>query len=202
MEVQRKRHPKAPPPKRTSFSEVEGDYHYLGDDDIVDYDFPVVYKEVSYPAFTIVSEIPKATESVSEQSVDPDESGLNPAVEEFHSAPVELDESDVSLQGSSGNDPPMKEIGVIVSEEYSSVHDSCADVDPATESDVEPLKEVIDVTQEQCQIGLSDGKEESDGDEKPPETREIRQSTWNRTEPSRLTYNTLGNPLTLVMHSL
>ncbi|XP_024658169.2 retrovirus-related Pol polyprotein from transposon opus [Maylandia zebra] len=215
---QEKETPKGDTSKENPFSEVEGDYHYLGDNDIVDYDFPVVYEEVNYPAFITVSEIPKATESVSEQSVDRDESDLNPAVKEFHSAPVELDEGDGSLQGSSGNDigndPPMKETGVIVNEEYSSVHDSCADIDPATENDVEPLEEVIDVTQEQYQTettGLSDGKEGSDRygleaevakDEKPPETREIRRSTRNRTEPSRLTYNTLGNPLTLVMHSL
>ncbi|CAI5689657.1 unnamed protein product [Oreochromis niloticus] len=210
--------PKGDISKENPFSEVEGDYHYLGDNDSVSYDFPVVYEEVNYPAFTTVSEIPNATESVSEQSVDRDESDLNPAVEKFHSAPMELDESDVSLHGSSGNDigndPPMEETGVIFNEEYSSVHDSCADIDPAIENDVEPLREVIDVTREQYQTettGLSDGKEESDGDgleaevakdEKPPETREIRRSTRNRTEPSRLTYNTLGNPLTLVMHSL
>ncbi|XP_025752898.1 uncharacterized protein LOC112841852 [Oreochromis niloticus] len=149
--------PKGDISKENPFSEVEGDYHYLGDNDSVSYDFPVVYEEVNYPAFTTVSEIPKATESVSEQSVDRDESDLNPAVEEFHSAPVELDESD----------------------------------DPATENDVEPLREVIDVTREQYQTettGLSDGKEESDGDgleaevakdEKPPETREIRRELTN-----------------------
>lgn len=124
-----------------------------------------------YPALTINSEITRVLESASEQSVNPGESELNHEVEEFHPAPMELGESDAALQNCSGkgssNDLPVKKTGILINEDHSSFHSSCADIDPVTGSDTELLKEVIDLIQEQNQTekpGLSDGKEESSGD--------------------------------------
>lgn len=186
----------------------EGEYYYT----------LTVPKEVAYPTITIVHEIPrtrvKPTSESDKVQMIPNVSTLNPASEVFQPRKEEDEENaEDEVQNLSGEQRTNENLPV--NEQNDSVEDLPVG-DPGVEEDEtvqeEPEQEE-NVETEWSEVRKEERIEEEKSVEDESGTSEVnvvqeerepgvRRSTRDRTEPDRLSYKSLGNPLTLVMHSI
>lgn len=149
------------------------------------------YSEVpdtTYPSITIVHEIPRARPRPS--SVNPEQSNLRPEAEVFQPAePSEDGLKEDELSTDLGEKKEKTSLVVEVDDVLESV--------PETEHRVEQEFVGEENPDESSENELEDSRVDD-----VCEREEVRRSTRHRLGPDRLTYQTLGNPLTLVMQSL
>ncbi|XP_062853490.1 uncharacterized protein LOC134316891 [Trichomycterus rosablanca] len=177
------------------------------EEQVIDYVVP----DITYPSITIVHEIPQ-TKTTS--SVNPAPSGLRPEAEVFQPAACpqrgpSADESTDSSEDELKESESSVDVGELIADvEGEKEKTSLVEEENGSET-VPEMEERVE--QESVGNGNPDessGREFEDSRVNDVQEREdmedtgMRRSVRQRVEPNRLTYQTLGNPLTLVMQSL
>lgn len=157
-----------------------------------------------FPPITIVHEIPQTNPKP--LSVKPEQSNLRPEAETFHPTGSQQQGHHMHESlGSCGDGRKMDGLSTDLGEKKEEASlivevDDVLQAMPETEHKDEP-----ESVGEENHEELSDERElEGSGVDNVQEQEhtEVRRSTRHRVEPDRLTYQMLGNPLTLVMQSL
>jgi len=167
----------------------------------VDYDYPEEMLVTIHPPVTVVHEIPqiepRPPSGEENTNTSPEESRLRPEAEVFQ--PTEdWRENFHKVKG--GNDLP-NEIGKRDDEMSLEVEEDDV-VQTIPEKKHGDKEEPVKKENKNEQSEEHEPEDLSVNDVLQKEDAEVRRSVRHRVEPDRLTYQTLGNPLTLVMHSL
>lgn len=193
-------------PKATSREVAEPEW--LGEDEEErDYYYPQAAEEdVTFPPITIVHEIPR-----SRVDLGPGGSILNPDADVFvpsQDQEVSTRERIVENLPAGRNSPVEKDLPVKndLGVEKEAVRTRSVEENAHEVKEEEKEKDSTHLKMEESNMDERDGNElsVSEGNAVQEETGspEVRRSARQRTEPDRLTYKTLGNPLAFVMHSI